>query len=195
MPFKNPHPLYSVWTGMRRRCNNSSAKQFADYGGRGIRVCERWNSFATFVSDMGPRPDGYTIERIDNEKGYGPDNCRWASRQEQQRNRRVSVYVIVDGVRHLAVALSNISGLKTDTIIERAKAGLTYAEIMSPDRRVYTAGLALGGKASGAKKQEATHCKKGHEFSEENTSFSKEGWRRCKACHRDKMRRLNAAKR
>lgn len=82
-------PEYSVWAGMRRRCETPSVKSYPDYGGRGIRVCERWNDFATFLHDMGPRPSrDHSIDRINNDGNYEPDNCRWATRCEQNRNQR-----------------------------------------------------------------------------------------------------------
>jgi hypothetical protein len=81
---------YRIWTHMRGRCNNKTDARYADYGGRGIKVCKRWNdSFAAFYADMGKRPKGLTLDRIDNDKGYSKKNCRWATYRDQNLNKRV----------------------------------------------------------------------------------------------------------
>lgn len=72
---------------MKSRCNNPSHQHYARYGGRGIRVCDRWNVYANFLADMGERPAGKTIDRINNDGNYEPSNCRWATASEQQRNK------------------------------------------------------------------------------------------------------------
>lgn len=84
-------PTYWSWRGMRARCTQQGFKQFSDYGGRGIAVCDRWrDSFESFLADMGERPDGRTLDRIDNDGNYEPGNCRWATPKEQRANRRAA---------------------------------------------------------------------------------------------------------
>jgi hypothetical protein len=83
---------YQIWSTMKKRCTNPACKSFKDYGGRGITVCDRWlESFENFLADMGERPGpGYSIDRKDNDGPYSPDNCRWATRTQQNRNSRTA---------------------------------------------------------------------------------------------------------
>lgn len=89
--------LLWVWSDMKSRCRNPNHRQFADYGGRGIDYCDQWETLEFFIRDMGPRPEGLMLERIDNSLGYAPSNCRWATRKEQNSNRRNCIIVDCDG--------------------------------------------------------------------------------------------------
>ena len=87
------HPLYRTWMGMRERCSNPRHVEWERYGGRGIHVCARWSDFAAFLADMGERPEGMTLDRIDVDGNYEPGNVRWATAQEQYANQREKVTI------------------------------------------------------------------------------------------------------
>ena len=106
---KSRTPEYRVWAAMIQRCMNPNSTNYKRYGGRGITVCIPWLcSFEQFVADMGPRPPGHSIDRINNDKGYSPDNCRWATPQEQVHNqRRYKAYTST--AARLGISLSHVS--------------------------------------------------------------------------------------
>lgn len=87
-------PTYSIWVQMIERCHNEKHRFYKWYGARGITVCPRWyNNFTYFLNDMGEKPEGMSLDRIDNDKGYGKNNCKWSTKSEQQRNRRNSIKI------------------------------------------------------------------------------------------------------
>lgn len=122
-------PTYSSWLAMMTRCTNPAVKSYADYGARGIAVCERWKTFSNFLADMGERPRGATLDREKNELGYGPDNCRWATKLTQARNTRVNVRVAYGGKEMTQAEFSELVGLNQGTVSYRMKAGWTVEQI------------------------------------------------------------------
>lgn len=103
-------PTYKTWMMMRTRCNNPNYDGFADYGGRGVKVCERWNVFENFLEDMGERPEGTSIDRIDVDGNYEPGNCRWADKYEQGENMRPGRYWLFGKYQTVRAALRDHAG-------------------------------------------------------------------------------------
>jgi hypothetical protein len=110
---------YGIWAAMKRRCTNPNTAAWHDYGGRGITVCRRWDKFENFLADMGRRPSGLTLDRRDNNQNYTPNNCHWATRQEQARNTRTTHLVTIDGERMSVVAACERTGVPVTTVYSR----------------------------------------------------------------------------
>ena len=125
-------PLYRVWKGMRKRCLNPKEPGFHNYGGRGVSVCNRWNEFANFDKDMGSSYGrGMFIERIDNDGNYEPKNCRWATRKEQNRNKRDTIYLTYRGTTMPLVSWCEKLGVNYWTAHQRYHSGFSSKEILS----------------------------------------------------------------
>lgn len=126
-------PEYGAWVAMRYRCYTKTASQYKNYGGRGIYVCNRWlngedgkHPFECFLADMGLRPsDQHSLDRIDNDGPYSPDNCRWADHGSQATNRRTSHFIEVNGERLTYSQAARMAGLNSSTISRRIKRGMT----------------------------------------------------------------------
>lgn len=112
-------PLYDVWHAMIDRCSNPKNKKFADYGGRGISVCTRWQDVSSFIEDMSPRPVGHSIDRIDVNGNYEPANCRWATHTEQTRNARSNIVITHQGKTQCLGAWAEELGIKYATLYGR----------------------------------------------------------------------------
>ena len=126
---------------MLRRCYSANQKGFQNYGGRGIAVCDEWrNSFDAFLSDMGERPDGASLDRIDTNGNYEPSNCRWATPKEQAHNRRSNIYITHNGVTMIANDWAKHLGMARTTFFRRLQDGWSTTEAIetpvSPPHRV-----------------------------------------------------------
>jgi hypothetical protein len=113
-----------AWKDMLARCSRESHVQFKDYGGRGISVCDRWKEFSNFFEDMGVAPAGTSIDRKNNNGGYSKENCRWATRKEQNRNRRNNILVTIDGVTQCATDWAIEYGISPVTALFRINKGV-----------------------------------------------------------------------
>lgn len=125
---------FKIWNGMLHRCSNSDSQAYRHYGGRGIKVCERWStSFEAFLEDMGPRPSAkHSIDRIDNDGNYEPGNCRWATQKEQARNTRVNYLVEHDGQTKCVAEWAEQCGVKPSILYHRlVNLGWTFEKSVS----------------------------------------------------------------
>lgn len=130
---REDHRLYSTWKSMKTRCNNPNANSYPRYGGRGIKVCERWSScFWNFVEDMDPsHEEGRTLDRIDNDKGYYPENCRWSTHEEQANNQnRKYTKIYFEGNYYTESELSRVTSISRTTLQARRNKGWTDHEIV-----------------------------------------------------------------
>ena len=126
---------FSTWTDIQTRCHNPNSAAYPSYGGRGIVVCDRWReSFENFLADMGERPAGKSIDRIDNDGPYSPENCRWATRVEQARNKRNTVRVAEHGGKSIP-ELAEAAGITRTAMWQRVKRGKTPDLLRPPKRR------------------------------------------------------------
>lgn len=128
--------FYAAWQAMKKRCSNPAHKDFHSYGGRGIKVCERWMNFENFLADMGLPPPGMTLDRIDNNGDYEPSNCRWATPAEQALNTNRAVVINVHGVPKRAREIAAELGVTPHAIWGRIKRGMSHeAAATTPSMR------------------------------------------------------------
>lgn len=139
----NLTPEYRAWNAMLNRCRNSKVPSYPEYGGRGIKVCDRWReSYPNFLFDMGRRPSpSHSLDRKDNNGNYEPSNCRWATRLEQDFNKRCTKMIKYRGETITALDAARISGLGIKTINRRIRRGWSAADAIETPRRPYPASL------------------------------------------------------
>lgn len=116
-------PTYRTWSNMIERCSNPANKRYADYHGRGITICESWMTFSNFLADMGEKPDGTSLDRIDNDAGYFKANCRWATAIEQMNNTRRNTFVEYMGKRQTVSQWAAQLGIPECTLRSRINRG------------------------------------------------------------------------
>lgn len=136
---QHPRDVFRIWGLMKNRCFNPNADQWAQYGGRGITVCRRWESFVAFRDDMGPRPSPkHTLERVNNDLGYFPENCRWATMREQCRNRRSSKNITAFGQTKTLAEWAEESPVSYGAIQYRLKNGWSAEDaIQKPNQKIF----------------------------------------------------------
>jgi len=123
-------PIFFIWSAMIQRCTNPKDRSFARYGGRGIAVCERWETFANFFEDMGHRPPGLTLDRRDNNGHYSLDNCRWATATQQMRNMRSNRLETINGDTRTLVEWAEIYGVSYGNVKSRLFRGRSLCEAL-----------------------------------------------------------------
>lgn len=143
--WEKKNPIHCIWRGMKRRCYNPNSLSYHLYGGRGVTICERWlgdHGYKNFEHDMGSRPSPkHSIDRKDPDGNYEPSNCRWATKQEQQRNRRANRLLIIGGVSKCLTAWAEEYNLEFNTLNKRIKNGWPESKLLIPaDGRYRTSG-------------------------------------------------------
>lgn len=129
---------YKAWSAMKQRCNNQNAANYKDYGGRGINVCKEWvDSFEQFYADVGVRPEGMSIDRIDNDKDYNKDNCRWSTNEEQLNNKRSNRYLTHRGVTKTTAQWSRSLGGCSYLVLSRLSSGWSEEKAITTPARTY----------------------------------------------------------
>jgi hypothetical protein len=124
-------PTWKTWKSMLDRCELRAHKSFKDYGGRGIRVCDSWRTYENFVADMGARPDGMQLDRVDNSKGYEPGNCRWSTPKQNCNNRRSSRYLEFKSERRTVAQWARSSGMSPSTLFKRLEDGWSIEKALT----------------------------------------------------------------
>jgi hypothetical protein len=117
-------PIYAVWRSMMQRCYDKNSHAYDRYGGRSVSVCERWQDFTNFYADMGERQEGMSLERVDNDGDYSPENVVWADSKAQARNRRSTIYLEHDGQRKSMAEWAEETGVKIATLWARVNRGM-----------------------------------------------------------------------
>lgn len=122
---------YKIWSNMKDRCFNKNNSQYKNYGDRGISVCAEWMDFKNFFADMGEKPNGMSIERLDNNAGYSKKNCKWASAKEQSRNRRANTFITYKNKTKCIAEWAEITGINCQVIRIRFLKGMSPREILT----------------------------------------------------------------
>lgn len=128
---KSNTSVYRRWKAMRRRCLNPATDDYKNYGGRGIKICERWDKFENFYADMGDPPAGMTLERRDTNGDYCPDNCYWASWTDQMNNRRNSIFLTLNGRTQTLPMWSREIHIKQSTLLRRHNKGWSDEKVLT----------------------------------------------------------------
>jgi hypothetical protein len=127
--------IHQVWRGMLQRCGDPNYPRYADHGGRGITICDRWRSFDAFYADMGDVPPGLSIDRIDNNGNYEPGNCRWATAKTQNANKRNTKMVTLDGKTQTVADWCRHFGVSPSAVCRREQRGWPVERWFEPGRK------------------------------------------------------------